>query len=179
MTDKIMTIEFRVSFPHLFKAQKMNESSDPKYGLSMLFPKGADLSNMKKVANETAKEKWGDKMPNNIHSPFINQGDYEYEGYEAGAIFVRATSKHKPGVVDANVQPIIDESEIYPGCYARATVRPFAYDVNGNRGVSFGLQNIQKTRDGDPIGGRVNPEDEFSAVGDTEIASTSTDSLFD
>ena len=118
-------------------------------------------------------------MPAKLRSPFLNQGDYEYEGYEDGAVLIRASSKLKPGVVDATVQPVIDESEIYPGCYARATIRAYAYDVSGNRGVAFGLQNLQKLRDGDPLGGRTRPEDDFSPVTDDDIASDSADCLFE
>ena len=70
----------------------------------------------------------------------------------------------KPGVVDQNVQPIIEAEEMYAGCYARATLTAYAFDTAGNRGVAFGLQNIQKIRDGEPFTGREKAEDEFEAI---------------
>ena len=179
MADNVLTPEFRVSFPNLFKPRKANEQAEPKYSVSMLFPKDADLSALKKAAEAAVREEWGDKIPKKLKKPFLDQGDYDLEGYEAGNVLVRASSKQKPGVVDKDVQAIVDESEIYPGCYARATVRAFTYDVNGNVGVSFGLQNFQKLRDGDPIGGRSKPEDDFTPVSDGETGGGSTDSLWD
>ena len=164
MADAIMTPEFRVSFPAVFKPkrQKGDDTSEPKYGLTMLFPKGADLSKLKAAAQEAVKEKWGDKPPKSLRSPFRDQGEKEYEGYVEGAVFVSASSKQKPGLVDRQRQDIIDETEFYPGCYARATLRAFAYDNNGNKGVAFGLNNVQKLRDGDPLGGRTRAQDDFA-----------------
>lgn len=164
MADIVMTPEFRVSFPAVFKPkrQKGDATSEPKYGLTMLFPKGADLSKLKAAAQEAVREKWGDKPPKNLRSPFRDQGEKEYEGYEEGAVFVSASSKQKPGLVDRQRQDIIDETEFYPGCYARATIRAFAYDNNGNKGVAFGLNNVQKLRDGDPLGGRTRAQDDFA-----------------
>jgi hypothetical protein len=179
MSDSLMTPECRLSFPHLFKPQKVNENSEPKYSVSLLFPKGTDLSQFKQAAEQVAREKWNGKIPKKIRLPFLDQGDYEYEGYEEGAVLIRASSKLRPGVVDQKVQPILDESDVYPGCYVRATLRAFAYDVNGNRGVSFGLQNLQKLREGESLGGKTRAEDDFQPVADADINAESSDSLFD
>lgn len=179
MSNNVMTPEFRVSFPNVFKPRKANESAEPKYSISMLFRIGADIAKLKAAAQVAAREKWGDKLPKNLKLPFLDQGDFDYEGYEQGATLIRANSNHKPGLVDSNVQTIIDESEFYPGCYARATVRAFGYDVAGNRGISFGLQNVQKLREGEPLGGHTKPEDEFAPVADANIGKNSADSLFD
>lgn len=178
MAETLLTPEFRVSFPALFRPRKANEQAEAKYSVSMLFPKNADLTALKKAAEKAAKEKWGDKIPKKLKTPFLNQGDYELEGYEDGAILIRASSLQKPGVVDRNVQSILDESEVYPGCYARATVRLFTYEVNGNCGVSFGLQNLQKLRDGEHLAGRSKPENDFTPVSDGDAVGESADSLF-
>lgn len=167
--SNVMTPEFRVSFPSVFRprAPMAGSTGEPKYGVTMLFPKGADLTPLKKAAEAAIVEKWGAdkaKWPKNLRTPFRDQGEKEFEGYEEGAVYINATSKQKPGLVDAKVQEIIDDSEFYAGCYARATVRAFAYDTAGNRGVAFGLQNIQKLRDGDPLGGRTRASQDFEAV---------------
>jgi len=161
--EKVITPEFRVSFPHVFKAHAFQDQ-EPKFRLTMLFDKAADLSAMKQLASNAAVEKWGKKIPADLRSPFRDGSEKEdLEGYE-GMVFINATSKQKPGVVDENVQDIMDETEFYAGCYARATVTAYAYDAMGNRGVSFGLQNVQKLRDGEPFSGRTKASDDFDAV---------------
>ena len=70
---------------------------------------------------------------------------------------------------------ILDESEIYSGCYGKVSLRAFAYDQKGNKGVSFGLQNVQKVRDGESLGGRVNPQDEFKPVENAATETSDTD----
>lgn len=170
---KVMTPEFRVSFPDLFVPRAMEEGKEPMYSVTMLFPKGADLTVLKDAAKAAGVEKWGPdqaKWPKGLKLPFKDQGEKDYDGYEAGATFVRASSKQKPGLVDQSVQPIIDQSEFYAGCYARATINAFAWEhvKDGkvlSRGISFGLQNVQKLRDGEPFGGRSNPTDDFQPVG--------------
>lgn len=170
MTDNVMTPEFRVSYPHLFQPQQPmanSASQDPKYSTVMLFKKGEDLSKLKAAAEAAVSAKWGNdkaKWPKNLRSPFRDQGEKETEGYEAGAVFMTATSKQRPGIVDDKVQPVIDPSKIYAGCYCRATVRAYAYDNAGNKGVAFGLQNVQFLRDGESLSGRAKAEEEFEPI---------------
>ncbi|HKJ88554.1 MAG TPA: ssDNA-binding protein, partial [Gammaproteobacteria bacterium] len=52
----------------------------------------------------------------------------------------------------------------------RASVRPFAYDTQGNRGVSFALNNIQLLRDGERLDSRVAPEEDFDAVEPVDLS---------
>lgn len=168
----VLTPEFRLSFPHLFVpvATDKNKPDDKKYTMSMLFAAGVDVSALKKAAAAAAKETWGDSIPKNLKSPFLDAGKYEYEGYAEGMVLVRPTSKQKPNVVGPRKDPTTDtfprlsEENIYPGCYCRATVRAFTYNRPDSKGVSFGIQNVQFIRDGEPLGGRRKPEDEFTAV---------------
>lgn len=169
MSDNIITPKFRVSYPNVFRARKNDLNGKDEYSIVALFPKGTDLSALKKAASEAAKEKWGDKIPTNLRSPFRDQAEKEKdgklpEGYEAGAIFISMKSTQRPGLVDGNRQPVIDENDFYAGCFARAQVRAYAYEQKGNRGVAFGLQNLQKMGEGDPLSSRVKAEDAFEAV---------------
>lgn len=177
----VMTPRFKVSFPNVFRPGKaMQEGAEPKYGIAMLFALGADLSVLKAAANDAVIEKWGadkTKWPKNLRNPFRDQGEKEFAGYEAGAIFMSATSKQRPGLVDASNQDIINEADFYAGCYARATVNAFCYDKAGNRGVSFGLNNVQKLDDGEPLGGRTRASDDFASAGEA-MGKESTDNLF-
>jgi hypothetical protein len=80
-------------------------------------------------------------------------------------LYFTASSKAKPGVVDADVSPIMEQSEVYSGCYARVSLRAFAFSNSGNKGVSFGLGNVQKLADGDSLGGsRARAEDDFTPI---------------
>jgi hypothetical protein len=84
-------------------------------------------------------------------------------------MFVNANSTTPPQVVDADLQPILDASEVYSGCYARVSVSFYAFNTNGNKGIACGLGNIQKLRDGEPLGGnRISAEDDFGAFTATD-----------
>jgi len=74
MSRKLVTGEFRVSFPSVFKATSF-EGQDPKFGLTMLFPKSTDLSKMEKAAEEAIEEKWGNKRPKKLAMPFKDGDD--------------------------------------------------------------------------------------------------------
>ncbi len=164
---KCVTPEFRVSYPHLFKPNAFR-GQEPKFSLTMIFPKSTPLKDtMRKAAFAAAEEKWGakEKWPKKLRMPF-RDGDEEREGTDGyqDAIFVSASSKTQPGLVNQSLQPILAEKDFYAGCYARAELIAFAYDTQGNRGVSFSLQNVQKLRDGKAFSGRKDAASVFDAV---------------
>ena len=74
---------------------------------------------------------------------------------------MNAKSNTRPGVVDKKKVPIVDEEEVYSGCWAIVSVTFYAYDVSGNKGVACGLNNIMKFKDDDHLGGRVSAESDF------------------
>jgi hypothetical protein len=163
---RCVTPEFRVSYPAVFRA-KSYEGNEAKYSVTMLFKKNVDLSALKRAAHNAAIEKFGpkEKWPKGLRMPFRNGDEKEQQGFK-GTIYVGASSKNKPGLIDRLKEPIINEEDFYPGCYARAEIIAFAYDNKGNRGVSFALQNLQKLRDGENLSGRKKAEDVFDAVED-------------
>lgn len=166
---KVTTPVFRVSFPAVFEAKPGPDGGEPKFSIAMLFDaeaqKTAEFANMKKLAQAAIKERWGDKVPSNLRNPFRKGEEKpDLEGYGEGIVFVSASSKMKPGVIDAKKNKITDEEAFYAGCYARATVVAYAYDKAGNKGVAFGLNNVQKIRDGESLTGRVAAENDFDEV---------------
>jgi hypothetical protein len=183
----VITPKFRVSYPNVFKPKKNDLSGKEEFSIVALFPKGADLSKLKAAAQKAITDKWGpdkDKWPKNLRTPFRDQAEKVKEvdgkrvlppGHEEGGIFLNLKSSQKPGVVDQNVQDIIDTSQFYAGCWAVASVNAYAYDQKGNRGVSFGLGNIQKVADGDPLGNRARPEQEFAPIADVDSDGSSAD----
>lgn len=173
---KVTTPQFRVAFASVFTPQTTEREdgteSKPKYSLVMIFDEDTDVSKMEKLAKAAAKEKWGDKIPRSARvSPFRDGGEKEdegIEGFEEGMQFATASTFFRPGIVDKDLNPILDQEDFYSGCYARATIVAYAYDQKGNKGVAFGLQNIQKLKDGESLTGRTSAEDDFEEVEDDD-----------
>lgn len=156
----------RVSFPNLFVPSAF-KNEEPVFDLKLIFGKEIDLTEMKKEAERVAKEKWGTKLPKDFYSPFRDGDESDRKEYQ-NAIYIRfkrKTEKKAPQVVDARKQPITQESgDMYAGCYARVSYSTFAWGDERRGGVSFGLNNVQKVRDGEPLDGRTNADQDFDAL---------------
>ncbi len=167
---KVTTGEVRFSYANVFVPTSM-EGNDPKYGVALLIPK-TDTETVKfiqqaiQAAAEEGKAKLGGKIPAKLKTTF-RDGDEEKPDDEAyaGHYFLNCSSKTKPGVVkkgSAGLVEITDETEFYSGCYGKAVVNFYAYNSNGNKGVSAGLNNLLKTRDGEAFAGKARAEDDFA-----------------
>ena len=169
---KIITGVCRLSYANIWQAKSINGGT-PKFSTSVLIPKNdaVTISRVKK-AIQAAYEEGESKLKGNgksvpplatLKTP-MRDGDVERPDDPAykGHWFVNANSGTAPGVVDINRQPIIDTSEIYSGVYARVSLSFYAFNSNGNKGIACGLQNIQKVRDGESLGGRTKAEDDFN-----------------
>ncbi len=162
---KVVTGKVRFSFLHVFEPYLMEEK---KYSVSLLIPKSdkatiAKINKAVDAAREQAKAKNGGKLPPKFKLP-LNDGDIDRSDDKAyaGCYYVNATSKTKPGVVDKDLNPILDQDELYSGCYGRASIRFYPFDTSGNRGVACGLNHVQKLKDGEPLGNRSSADDDFS-----------------
>lgn len=156
----------RFSYLHCWEPDSVN-GGDPKYSVSAIIPKSDTKTvNAIKAAIEQAKKdsvsKWGGKVPGNLKLP-LRDGDIDRPDDEAyaGCYFFNANSRQAPQVVDSKVQPILDQSEVYSGCYGKISVTFYGYNSNGNRGIAAGLGNIQKLKDGESLGGRTSAADDF------------------
>ena len=165
---KVITNKVRFSYAQVFTPGSIGDSEEKKYSVSLIIPK-SDKETLKliKQAIENAKEagkstKFNGKVPANLQTP-LRDGDIDREDDEAyaGAYFINANAKNKPGVVDRNLEPITDQDEFYSGCYGRASVTFYAYNANGNKGIAAGLNHVQKTSEGEPLGGRVAADVDF------------------
>lgn len=163
-------IPCRISFANIFVPKAIN-GGDEKYSVSCVIPK-SDKATLMKIhkAVEAAKEdgkvrKWNGKIPPNLKLP-LRDGDIDRPDDETyqDCMFVNATSKDAPGIVDRRVQPVTDPMMVYSGCYCNVSVNFYAFNANGNRGVAAGLSNIQFVRDGERLSGRVSAEAEFDAL---------------
>ena len=170
MATKVITGKCRASFVHIFEPQSIN-GSDPKYSMSLIIPKsdsktiGAIKAAIDEAIQNGISGKWGGKRPPNLKLP-LRDGDVDREEDEAyqDAYFVNATSLEKPGVVDRKRIPITDPLGVYSGCYVRASINFYPFNVNGNKGVAAGLSNVLFWSDGEPLTSRVRAEDEFDAL---------------
>ena len=169
---KVITGVCRLSYANIWQAKSINGGA-PKYSASVLIPK-SDTKTVAKVkaAIQAAYEEGEGKLKGNgktapslasLKTP-LRDGDTERPDDEAyaGHWFINANSNTAPGVVDANREPIYDTSEIYSGVYARVSLSFYAFNSNGNRGIACALQNIQKVRDGEALGGKSKAEDDFN-----------------
>ncbi|MCU7522742.1 MAG: DUF2815 family protein [Ignavibacteria bacterium] len=174
VATKIVTDKVRLSYLHVWEPAAVDEGSEKKYSASIIIPKlvnGKKNPDVDKIvtaisaAIEQGKAKWGGKVPSNLKTP-LRDGDKEREDDDAyaGSYFINASSTTKPGVVDANIQTIINQDELYSGCYGRVSINFYAFDKGVNKGIAAGLNNIQKLEDGDPLGGRSTPENDFAAT---------------
>lgn len=186
---RIITPLFRLSFPNIWQSRLNELSKKNEYSIVMLFDKKtaqAELKAMKELAGKVATFRFGANTKG-LRTPFrdgdtdVNQaGDLRKEGNPSidGMIYINSKSLNKPGVVNAKAEIILDQDEVYGGCYCKAQVNCFAYDTGGNRGVSFGLLHVQKIKDGDPFGNRSKPEDAFAPVQGAGEESLAADAMF-
>lgn len=174
-TRVITGVNTRLSYFHGWEPVSINGGAE-KYSVSVLIPK-SDRETVDAVnaaidaAIEEGISKFGGKKPSKaaIKLP-LRDGDTERddEAYR-GHFFINANSNTPPQIVDRNVKPILDRGEVYSGCYARVSLNFFAFNSNGSKGVACGLGNIQKVRDGEPLGGKSKAEDDFSTIEDEEF----------
>lgn len=166
--SRITTEAFTASFPALFEPQGF-AGSEEKYSVTMLWDKGTDLSKLKAACEAAITKKWGADRPANIAMP-MKDGDEKLDKdgkprpEYAGKKFAIAKAKavDPPKVVDTDLNPILDKTEVYGGCKLRAAVSAYAWEFAGKRGVSLYLGNVQKVGDGESFGSTSSVEDDFA-----------------
>lgn len=168
---KVITGKVRFSYLHVWEPTAIGDDGDPKYSVSLIIPK-SDKETIKAIkdAIEAAKEqgknsKFGGKIPASLKLP-LRDGDEERPDDEAyqNSYFVNASAKTKPGIVDRNCKPILDQDEVYSGCYGRASITFYPFNTSGNKGIACGLNHIMKTHDGEMLGGKSTAESDFADV---------------
>ncbi len=166
----------RFSFVNVWEPKSIN-GSEPKYSISLIIPKSdkKTVAAITKAIEEAKQEgiaKFNGKIPTNLKTP-LRDGDIDRPddpNYE-GCYFINANSATQPQIVDARIQQILDRNEVYSGCYGKVSINMYAFNVNGNRGIAAGLGNVQKLKDGEPLGGRSRAEDDFDIEDDDDFMS--------
>ncbi len=159
MSTRITTPSFVASFPCLFEPSGF-EGADKKYSVTMLWDKEEDLSALKAACEAAIVKKFGDKRPANIQMPMKDgnekldaEGNVRPEYKNKKYAIAKAKETDPPKVVDLELNPILDKSEIYGGCELRAAVSAYAWSFASKHGVSLYLGNVQKTGAGEAFGG--------------------------
>lgn len=174
-TKVVTSKNTRLSYFHGWTPVSINGGPE-KYSTAVLIPKSdtATLDAIEKAIDAAIEEgltKFGGKKPNKaaIKLP-LRDGDIERddEAYK-GHYFINANSTTPPQIVDQNVQPILDQSQVYSGCYARVSINFYAFNSNGNKGIAAGLGNLQFVRDGEPLAGKSSASDDFETLADDDF----------
>jgi hypothetical protein len=171
----------RWSYANIWEAKSINGGT-PKFSVSLIVPKSDTRTVQKiKAAIDAAYVEGESKLKGNgksvpplaaIKTP-LRDGDTERPDDPAykNAYFINANSATAPGVVDADRNPVLTRSEVYSGVYGRASISFYAFNSNGNKGIACGLNNLQKIRDGEPLGGRASAESDFDSDEDDDFLS--------
>ncbi len=181
LTKVITGPNTRWSYANVWDPKSINGGA-PKYSVSLIIPK-TDTATIEKInaAIQAAYEEGESKLKGNgktvpplaaIKTP-LRDGDVESpdDAAYADSYFINANSASAPGIVDANRQPIIDRSEVYSGVYGRASINLYAFNSNGNKGIACGLNNLQKIKDGEPLGGKASAESDFATDDEDDFLS--------
>ena len=178
-TKVITGVNTRWSYANVWQAKSINGGA-PKYSISLIIPK-SDTVTVEKIraAIKAAYEEGESKLKGNgksvpalsvLKTP-LRDGDLERpdDPAYAGSYFVNANATSAPGIVDADRNPILTRSEVYSGVYGRASISFYAFNSSGNKGIACGLNNLQKIRDGEPLGGKASAESDFATDDDDDF----------
>ena len=168
-STKVVTGKVRFCYVNVFEPTAMNEGDTPKYNICVLIPKSdtATIDKIKKAieaAKEVGKVKLADKngrIPANLKLP-LRDGDEERPDDPAfeDHYFINANSMRQPSIVDHSLNPIMSRDEFYSGCYGRASISFYAFNVS-SKGIAAGLNNLQKLEDGEMLAGGSTAEEDF------------------
>lgn len=172
----VVTGRVRLSFVHLFTPRANKPGDEPKFSATILLPK-SDLATKQRIdaAMQAAvltgvSSRWNGVRPPQVAIPLhdgdgVRPSDGMPFGDECKGHWVfTASSKQPPQVVDLGLNPIIQQTEIYSGIYARVSINFFPYNSNGKKGIGCGLQNVQKLEDGEPLAGRTTAAEDFGGA---------------
>lgn len=171
----------RWSYANVWEPKAINGGT-PKYSVSLIIPK-TDTVTVQKIhdAIKAAYDEGQAKLKGNgksvpalsvLKTP-LRDGDTERpdDPSYAGCYFINANATTAPGIVDADRNPILTRSKVYSGVYGRASISFYAFNSNGNKGIACGLNNLQKIRDGEPLGSKASAESDFDTDDDDDFLS--------
>lgn len=181
---KVITGKVRLSFVHLLTPKADDEGVD-KYSCMLLIPKTdkETLNKLEKAQKAAFEKNKHDKLKGikdfSKVKTTLRDGDEEMDTEERpeyeGMMFLNVSSRTAPQIIDKYKEKVTSEDEVYSGVYARVSINAFAYNTKGNKGITFGLNNVQILAHGEFLGGRSSADADFDEWEDDE----EDDDLFD
>lgn len=172
--QRVVTGKVRLSFVHLFTPYSNKPGKEPKFSTTLLIPKSDFATRQRIDAAINAAIQEGITKWNGVRPPLLSLPIHDGDGPKPsdgmpfgdecrGHWVMTASSKtdRKPDIVDAYMNPIINQSEIYSGVFARVSIRFFPYFVEGKKGIGCGLGNVQKVEDGPALSGGTSASTDF------------------
>jgi len=157
---------------------------------TLIFPKSTDRTPFDAALKAAITEEWGEggmarAKSGLIKLPYLAGDGPEAHNKKSGALhgglgpdvwFIRVSTRREPIVRYRSATIPATASEIKSGDYGFAVLQAFTWPgAASTAGVSFGINYLQKTRDGEPLGGGVvNVDDYFETVADAGEAPAST-----
>lgn len=152
-TERIFVKNARLSFPALVEPREsMKGKGDSKYQATFILDKDNPcVEQIRAATARIAQAEFRDKAKQvlaNAEKLPLKDGDRrEIDGY-AGKLYVKASSKFPPDLIDANPRrKVTDPKEIadkfQAGYRVNGYIDLFPYDVPGARGISASLVSVQ------------------------------------
>ena len=173
---KIILKNVIVSYPQVFTA-KPDQKGNLKFSCTFLLTdqSSVELAQAAQVAaardgisshgfsTDVVAQLQKGKFPTTLYT---DPDDIKEKKYPKGTLaFINARSDNRPQIIDGQKAPITDPRAIYAGAVVNVSLNAFPYNYeNMKKGVTFGLGNIQKVRDGERIDGRLSAEEEFDVA---------------
>lgn len=171
--NKIIFGPCRLCYVHVFdKFAPKDGMGESKYMATILIPK-SEKQTIKAIeeaiANATNKgkvSKWDGKVPKKLETPLRDGEDKENDpdGVFADCYYLNAKCNTRPGVIDRNKAPIVDEEDFYSGVWADVSVTFFPYKIGTKGGIGCGLNNLMKFKDDEKFGGGASAENDFADI---------------
>lgn len=170
----------RFSYVTLKEPKQFNGQGKFNYSLQVLVPKSDTkaIAAINKaiedaIAEGVASKKFNQAATKNpkFWIPF-RDGDQKAEeaektgsqDYLKGHMFFTPKNERRPGVVDDNLQPILDLDEVYSGCYGMVAVNFSPYSTQGGIGIGVYVNHVMKVEDGERLDGTESAESAFAGM---------------
>ena len=161
MTTRVVTNKIRFSFCNVCSPRRNEFNGKDEFSTQILVAKSdtATVAALKAAAKAALAAKWGDKVPAKVRNP-MRDGDTEtkVDGSALGPeykdhFFMTVKSSKRPGIIDSSGVELLGSDDVASGDWGRVSLNAYAYDAAGNKGVSFGLNNVQLMNKGESLGG--------------------------
>jgi len=164
-TDKVLKTNMITSegtFNWVFIDKPKENSVDPSkpalYSITFLMDKKdpkviEKIKQMESCISDALVKRFGEKKPAKFYNP-IKDGDTETDSEGKprypGQWYFEAKNATKPGLVNADREPILEQEAVWSGCKGRCSIGFVAYDVASKKGVTIYLNNVQLTDNSAP-----------------------------